>query len=280
MVTSIIFSKNRPLQLDLCLQSLKQNFLDCNEIFLLHKYEDIYLSSIEQIGKENKDLLVVQQSKSIYQDLFLMINSCNNNYICFFTDDDIFYKPFITKDYNKIFDKTNNVCTLSLRLGFNIRKRSHQGQEQEDIPYKNQKVGEFFIVPKTFYPYGSYWSYSHSVDGHIFRKNDLLRIMEELSYLDEKFQFKQTPNELETQMQRYWALSENNIVCPLESVVVNSPNNRVSNTHINNTSGEIFNYNPEYLLGLFLSGKRVNLNMLNLNNIECPHQEIDIIQGI
>ena len=36
MITSIVFSKNRPLQLDLCLESIHKNFPACNKVIVLH----------------------------------------------------------------------------------------------------------------------------------------------------------------------------------------------------------------------------------------------------
>jgi hypothetical protein len=280
MITAIIFSKDRPLQLDLCLNSILKNFTDCTEIIVIHKYDTNFIECIEILDNEYKDVSFKFQSESIYKDLYLTCEHSKNNYICFFTDDDIFYEKFSTNLYDNMFHPANQVCTLSLRLGLNTTKRYHQGELGVDEPYKKIINGNFLVVPKTSYGYGSYWSYSHSLDGHIFTKNDMLKVMDELSYLDEKFKFDQTPNEVETQMQRYWPLSYNNIVCPLHSVVVNSPNNRVSDTHIQNASGEQFDYTPEYLLGIFRAGKRINIDYLDFRNIDCPHKEINIMDGI
>jgi hypothetical protein len=280
LITSIIFSKDRPLQLDLCLNSLKENFLDTDQIVVIEKYSDDYKDALHTLKREHDDVTFYKQSKSIYVDLYQWSLLSKNNYICFFTDDDIFFKKFHCSQYDEIFAQQNNVCCFSLRLGLNIDRRSHFGAMLEDKPMAFYEVGDCLVVSKTAHVYGGYWSYSHSVDGHIFRKKDIQTIMSELSYLDEKFSFKQTPNEVESQMQKFWPISENFIIAPKQSRVVNSPNNRVSNTHNENVSGENHNLSPEYLLNLYRNNKRINLQALNLDEIYCPHQEINIIEGI
>tara|TARA_R110002020_G_scaffold117929_4_gene269561 strand:- start:372 stop:836 length:465 start_codon:yes stop_codon:yes gene_type:complete len=149
-----------------------------------------------------------------------------------------------------------------------------------DKPYSLFSGGDNMIVwPKTSNVYGSYWSYSLSVDGHIFRKNDILEMMEELVYVQQLRQWKQTPNELESALQRFWALSPNMMAAPKQSMVVNSPNNRVQDT-CHNRSGDTHNYEASYLLGKYISGARVKLEYLDFDDIKCPHTEIDIMKGI
>lgn len=280
MITSIVFSKDRPLQLDLCLKSLKNNFHDSSDIIVLHKYSQEYLESLDQLIKEHPSVIFVQQTDSIYKDLLEIANASCNKYMCMFTDDDIFYLPvLIGSTYDSIFSAPNVAC-FSLRLGLNINTRYSHGRKFDDVADKYQEVNGFIFVPRTCYGYGSYWSYSHSVDGHIFRKSEFQKMFEELEYLNQRFDYKQTPNEVESQMQKYWTQFGYFMVCLPHSVVVNSPNNRVSDTHTENFSGENFKYDPEFLLGKYMSGKRVDLNMLNFSDIVCPHQEIDIMEDV
>lgn len=281
MITSIVFSKDRPLQLDLCLKSLKKNFHDCDTVIVIYKYSDEYISSLEILQYEHPSVRFIEQSDSIYNDVLQIASSTSNKYICFFTDDNIFYAPIkLDNIYEQIFAAPNVSC-FSFRLGKNIIIRhSNNGAEYPDSLKNHQQIQQFIFVAKTTYPYGSYWSYSHSVDGHVFRRTDIIKMFDEIEYLNQRFKFKQTPNEVESQMQKFWTQSGDFIVCLEHSSVVNSPNNRVSDTHIENFSGGIFNYDPEYLLGKYLNNKRIELSMLDFSNIRCPHQEIDIAEAI
>lgn len=281
MITSIVFSKNRPLQLDLCLKSIKKNFSSSMNIVVLCSYSSEYKQALSILTQEHPDVSFVEQTDSIYQDILDITGSYDNKYVCMFTDDDIVYMPvnIDSTTYANIFAAPEVVC-VSLRLGNNINTRYFHGHKIDDIPYKYQEIGDFMFVPKTEYKYGSYWSYSHSVDGHIFRKQDIIEMFSEIEYLNRIIRYKQTPNEVESQIQKYWTQSGNFMVCLKHSVVVNSPNNRVSDTHTENFSGEHFSYEPEFLLGKYLSGHRIDIDVLDFSDIVCPHQEIDIIGAI
>ena len=277
MITSIVFSKDRPLQLDLCLKSIQRNFKDSSNTVVLYRYSPEYMEALDVLISEYPNITFLEQSESIYQDLLNIAQSSENMYVCMFTDDNIVYMPVNIDpvSYVNIFAAPEVVC-LSLRLGHNITTRYHHGHKFDDIGNQYQEIQDFVFIPRTRYLYGSYWSYSHSVDGHIFRKLDMIKMFGEIEYLNRLFHYRQTPNEVESQMQKFWTQAGNFIVSLKHSAVVNSPNNRVSDTHTENFSGENFNYEPEFLLGKYLSGKRVDLDLLDFSDIICPHQEIDI----
>ena len=183
-------------------------------------------------------------------------------------------------DYDQIFINENIQC-LSLRMGLNITQRSHEDMTFPDLPLDKIYVYNDVIVwSKTAHAYGSYWSYSLSVDGHIFRKNDILQMIDELCILESLYKWKQTPNELEGALQRFWAIGHNYMVAPRESVVVNSPNNRVQDSHQDNRAGDVFSYDNQFLLEKYMSGHRIDIDRLNFNDIKSPHTEIDLMRGI
>lgn len=276
MITSIVFSKDRPLQLDLCLKSIQKNFSDSTNTVVLHKYSDEYQEALNTLMGEH-NVRFVRQGESIYQDILDIVIKSENKYVCMFTDDNIVYRPanIHPSAYANIFAAPEVAC-ISLRLGHNINTRYHHGRKFDDICDKFQEIHDFVFIPRTSYVYGSYWSYSHSVDGHIFRKQDIVHMFNEIEYLNRVLHYKQTPNEVESQMQKFWTQSGQFMVSLKHSIVVNSPNNRVSDTHTENFSGENFNYEPEFLLGKYLSGKRIDLDVLDFSSIVCPHQEVDI----
>lgn len=281
MITSIIFSKDRPLQLDLCLKSIQKNFTVSSNTVVLHNYSPEYKEVFSTLVNEHPNVKFFQQTESIYQDILDIANSSDNAHVCMLTDDNIVYRPvnIPPEVYPNIFSAPQVAC-ISLRLGYNINTRYHHGRRSDDICEKSKEINGYLFIPRTAYLYGSYWSYSHSVDGHVFRKKDIQRMFEEIEYLNKAFNYKQTPNEVESQMQKFWTQFGEFMVCLPHSSVVNSPNNRVSDTHTENFSGENFNYDPEFLLGKYLSGKRVDLDILDFPDIICPHQEIDIIGAI
>lgn len=166
-------------------------------------------------------------------------------------------------------------------MGLNIVERFHEGQRGEDRCQKGWKIDNGMIVwSKTFHGFGSYWSYDLSVDGHIYRKSSALQMMDELCFLESRYGWSNTPNVLEEAMQRFWAIGPNFIVAPQHSVVVNSPNNRVQDTHQANASGEVHDYDSKLLLEKYQSGHRIDLSKLDFSNIKCPHTELDILKDL
>lgn len=283
MITSIIFSKNRPLQLDLTIKSIKQNFPDCSQIIVLHNNDTEFTEAHSILCSEHKDVESWEQSYSIYKDIYAAISESRNKYISFFTDDCICYSPIPRYDYDNLFEGEYGeiVSCFSLRMGLNIEERHHAGNVAEDkvLKYYHNEDDDYIMWSRTLHSFGNYWSYSLSVDGHIFRQKDILEMVDELCYLEKRYEWDQTPNQFEGALQRFWGITQNAMVAFPKSKVVNSPNNRVQDTH-ENMSGELYSYDDKLLLGKYMSGNRINIDYLDFGEIKCPHTEIDLIKGL
>ena len=117
MITSIIFSKDRALQLDLTLKTIKQNFKLSDDIIAIYKTsEQQHEESYEALKGEHPDVTFRKQSSSLFLDIMDTINSVRSDYVCFFTDDNIVYRKIdITKDdINNLF---NLVDSSGERIG-------------------------------------------------------------------------------------------------------------------------------------------------------------------
>jgi len=278
LITSIIFSKDRPLQLDLCLDGIKKNFKDSIQNIVIHNNSEQFDEAHQILQQEHQDVEFWRQSDSLFKDVFHAVTSAKNNLVCFFTDDDIFYAPFMCESYD--FLKDPNISCLSLRMGLNIGERSHDGRTVQDLCRQAWQTDNGMIAwPKTIHGYGSYWSYDLSLDGHIYKKSSMLEMMDELCFIQPRYNWANTPNVLESTIQRFWTNGPNFIFAPENSVVVNSPNNRVQKTH-KNKSGEVHDYSSEFLLDKYKSGSRIDLDTLDFSDIKCPHTEIDILKGL
>ena len=284
MITSVVFSKDRPLQLDLCLNSIKTNFINCNHTIVLHNNSELCSETDKTIESEHPDVEFWRQGRSIYKDLLHAVASADNDYVCFFTDDCIFFSEFELDNFD-FWGK--DVLTLSLRMGQNITERYHDHNLLPDKPLVLYMVENHDLLawPRASYLYGSYWSYALSVDGGIFKKSRMVEMLEELCLLEDLYQsprnnrtWYQTPNGLEVALQRFWTSAEPFTVSPLTSVVVNSPNNRVQQD-IDNTSGDTHDQGSIDLVDAYMLGSRVDLDLLDFRNIKCPHTEIDLLRG-
>jgi len=280
LITSIIFSKNRPLQLDLCLNSIKQNFPQSTQNIVLHNNSVEFGRAHLALKKEHQDAEFWQQSESLFCDVWEAVKSAKNDYICFFVDDCIVYNKVSIKDM-EIFNDPRLAC-LSLRLGANICERGCEGQIFPDKPvsYGFSECGGWMMTNRTNNLYGSYWSYNLSVDGHIFRKKDMEEMTLELWKVSQFKNWKQTPNEFEGALQRFWTISPQLILSPFQSAVVNSPNNKTQDSHNDNRSGDVYDYDENVLLQKYEDGARINIDDIDFSNIKCPHTELDILKGL
>tara|TARA_R110000823_G_scaffold267745_1_gene387740 strand:+ start:353 stop:1195 length:843 start_codon:yes stop_codon:yes gene_type:complete len=279
VITSIIFSKDRPLQADLALKSIYKNFPQSKFNIVIYdcspELEDAYAT----LRKEHPNTQWWKQQSSLFKDVWVAAAFAETNHICFFTDDDIVFEEVPEIKMEALQDDL--VTCFSLRMGLNINRRDCEGESFSDLPNKPMLSDEGYVFwNKTVHGYGSYWSYSLSVDGHIFRKTDVLDMLGELIYLEGYKKWKQNPNELEAALQRFWTIRPPIILSFQTSKIVNSPNNKVSNSCTENISGHEHSYSKDELLKLFMDGKRIDLGLLEIQNISCPHTEIDILKGL
>ena len=280
MITSIIFSKDRPLQLDLCLKSINKNFKNSTQNIVICKNSPEFATAHKTLEKEHASVEFWPQSDSLLKDVLHAILGAKNDYICFFTDDDIFYRPFYQDNFGFLDQKV--LSCLSLRMGLNIAERWTEGNKHKDTcnGYYPDQATTMMFWNKTIHYYADYWSYDLSVDGHVFQRDNIAKMINELCYLQPMYKWENTPNVLEEAMQRFWACGKNFMCSPTHSVVVNTPNNRVQDTHEENRSGEHHDYTPQLLLSKYLSGQRIELESLDFSDIRCPHTEINILKGL
>lgn len=269
MLTTILFSKDRPLQLDLCLNSVKKNWVG-GQIVILYKTSDYrYAQAYGRLREEHPNFIFIQQTESFNNGFEKCLKMCQE-YVGFLTDDNIVYSKCDTmeNDLHGVFNMGQNDC-LSLRLGLNITQRDGV---IEKIP-RIQRNGKYLEWNRMQSLAQSYWNYPLSVDGHIFKYEFIKNLWEEIYHKSIS-----GPNKLETLMQRFFFEISPFMACETYSHVVNSPNNRVQD-EVKNWHGVKWPYSPEYLLGIYEAGRRIVLEDLEFS-ILCPHTEIDVLKNL
>lgn len=285
MLTTIIFSKDRPLQLDLTLKSLIQNWPINNKIVVIYKGTTPEYESSYKVLEKDYNFVGFYNEYNYNNDnndgygFKWLLEDCIHDsgpYLMFLTDDNIFYRKAKTTEVDLNFLFSGDTACLSLRLGINITHRDGYVSKQPDF----ERLGWNHLLWNRMTTLAQdYFNYPLSVDGHVFKKDTIKEIIYNLSNYatyDGKNQMPSNPNKFEQILQRYFFEVPAFMVCELYSCVVNSPNNRVQNT-IPNLYGQKYPYDPSYLLSLFNEGFRIKLEDLDFSNIVCPHQEINII---
>ena len=183
-------------------------------------------------------------------------------YSVFFVDDNIFKNHIDFYDeQEKIFKEDLTICCRSLRLHIKLKRCYPMNIEYTKIPVFTIKDNS--LIFKWIGQQGDY-GYPMSLDGHIFRTNDIISHIQTLRY--------RNPNSLESVMSGM-PLNKLKMICYDKSIIVNNPCNKVQTNNPNLHGNEDINkLNDE-----FLNNKIISLeNIDGLENISC-HQEIKII---
>jgi len=264
MIDVVIFSKDRAAQLDLLLRSMQINGARIfNEPLVLYRASDAdYAQAYTHLSGAR-----FQEEANLKFDVMEAVRNCGPLF-CFLVDDQIMWrKPeFDHEDINRAMLKHPKAACLSLRLGENT---SWQYQTQRHIRKPQFKTVEPFLLwnRKTCDLYTNY-NYPLSVDGHIFHRDEILKLLEQAQFTQ--------PNQLEAQLQAFVSTVGPLMLCPTSSVFVNAAVNRVQNLFPNKV-GSKEEYKALEMNQRFLGGDRLSLErtVKDLEVNSC-HQEIDL----
>jgi len=167
LLSVIVFSKDRPLQLHGYLESL---------IF----YSKIKEEAINVIFKETPDIpyeIVINSFKSInwikqtdfFQNLTCAIND-SKEYIMFGCDDVVFSSNFNIQGAISTLKEDEDIFGFSLRLGKNIRPKPNNYLKKEKTLVWNWTKTNC-----------AHWNYPWELDGTIYRKSDIQAIIEAMN---------------------------------------------------------------------------------------------------
>lgn len=247
---ALIFSKNRPMQLELTLHS--------HEVFWGEKITVLYKATEAQYQKGYDELSTAYpQVNFVQEDNFkaqVVEYVKRNKYVVFFCDDDVMIRsPRLDGKEWELFELiSNGFACLSLRLDPKYDKHFETGKM---IP-----CPRFFRVIHDGIKYCTEcyiwnwqkaegdWGFPMSVLGHIFRRKDLLPLVRTLIY--------NSPNQLESALADN-PLSQPNMMCLYRACNINIPANMVQTTHTHNKAGKV---SVAGLNERFLAGERIDLD--------------------
>lgn len=258
----IVFSKDRPSQLNTLLRSIELNsnnlFNSINVILTWSKPE--FYEGYRKLFKLHPLVQWTIEKGFRYTTIEMIKNS--SEFICMMVDDDVFYRKSNLQS-QLIIDLLNNIpnSVFSLRLGTNITVGDNFTNQPviqphfSELQLGNEKIGLFWKNEN----YHSPFHYPVSLDAHIFKKDWLLRRSQEIEF--------KTPNFYEGSLIKFGNEFEH-IVSPVESCVTSIPCNRVQAEFENKTIGEI---SAEGLNKKWLDGEEIDLTDLMKNSCNSTH---------
>ena len=255
-VSVVIFSKDRPMQLEALMGSYWHFVKNPRPPVVIYNastagFSKAYKALFErQGGRVAKTINDEGGFKTALKDT---LASLNTRHMMFLVDDIVFIRPIDLGLYQ--FDSSHLVP--SLRLAPHIVK-SYMGNRALTLPALHREDGFFYWKYNTG---RGQWGYPLSVDGHIFHVWEVRLMVEALDF--------RAPNSFEYKLQKFNPIFRRRKgVCQARSVILNIPANRVQQ-EIDNRSDDI---DPVELLRVFPTQKIDFLRYEGMLNESC-HEE-------
>ena len=263
--TTVIFSKNRAMQLDLLLRTL---FFCCEDILKLSDINVLYLAegdhkeSYEILKKDYPQVNFVEE-KSFKEDLLSFLP--HKTSILFLCDDSVATEKFSLEKVLEDLNSSEDNIGFSLRLGRNTTKCFPYGDANQNIP-------EMTLVHDNVYTYQ--WKpaeldygYPFEISSSVFRMDAVLSMLDSMEYSN--------PNTLEASMVTntdYFAIDKSLLLCFEKSVLFSNAINRVQ-TYNQNRAGDV---NVDDLLKYFMEGKRMDSSIFYHYENHGAHELVDV----
>ena len=235
------------------------NFFNINIIYktTAPHYESAYKTLI----KEHPDVNFNIEEEDFYNQVLSFVRKQKFKLFSFMTDDSVIFK---TLQFNKINIDDDAAC-FSLRLGLNCNY-SHPASKS----YETKNVSNNNGVLKWRWDENEVdFAYPLSVDGHIFKKEFILKILERCPFT--------SPNTLEANLQHFLPIIGERFMHSFEeSKLVSIPVNKVNDV-FNNPYGKKISYSEKELVREYINGKRLDFVNMDFTDVNGPHQEIKFI---
>ena len=258
-IRTLIFSKDRAMQLDACLSSLLSTCEEPTElgICVLYKASDSYSSAQYITLREFYPRVEFVVETSFYTDLLRILGSAE--YILFIVDDCVFRKYWSIHEVIHSLTEYPDILGFSLRLGVNLTYCYSLDRDQS-VPEHNSMLGCHGreILSFDWTRGEGDWGYPLEVSSSVYRSVDILQFLFEEPGIH-------NPNSLEKHLSRRaptHALLRQRLSCYAEGVAFCIPFNLVQNDYFNRSV-----LNPartvSMLAWLFDNGYRFDLSVLS-----------------
>jgi glycosyltransferase involved in cell wall biosynthesis len=264
---AVVFSKDRPLQLDGTLRSLRAHALDLDQVLVkvLWTASGWRQSALyERLAEKHPDTEFVEE-RAFKSQLIASVQEFSS--VMFLVDDTIFVRPFSIAVAASALDEDSLAIGYSLRLGRNI-----------DYCYSlNKPASQPAWEPRTDGSLAYRWAgadgdfgYPLELSSSIYRAADVCPLLSRLDY--------RNPNTLEAALSREATRLADSLpvlICPDVSVAFSTPVNVVQQV-FPNRAGLAAPQTSEQLAEAFRAGMRLDVQELAGYPANAPHQEIQL----
>jgi hypothetical protein len=274
-IVALVFSKDRPLQLDLCLSSLR---LCCKDISLLQEVV-IYKASNEDFKKAYESVIEEHPWTNFVEETVFKQNLLDSlrdkRFVLFCVDDTIFCQNFYVFDLIQTLNSNFAIIGFSLRLGCNTTYCYSLNVNQKVPSFKYMRYENLssdivfweWQKPKAEADFG----YPLELSSSCYRVQDLYEILKFIEF--------ENPNQLESYLDAvsiHFVHQKPFLACFLESKTFANPQNKVQKTAPLNRSWVEEKYSANNLLKEYQNNRRIDpKKFLNFKS-NAAHEIVDL----
>ena len=243
MIDIMIFSRNRALQLNALLETLGEYSIGDAQVTVLYHYDEGHLDSLNEV-MESYPFHSYWEQDDFETQVKEFLHEASTHVM--FLVDDIIVKAHVDFDFiSNALEQNPALLTFSLRLGLHL-DYCYPLQSSQPLPGGSVYPPGIFVWE--WPPAKMDWQYPLSVDGHVFRKEQLSAWVDPLKF--------DKPNRFEEVMQ---TIPRTNSVpglciCYAHSKIMNMPLNRVQDEYVNNCA----DIEADYLLQRWAQGDKLD----------------------
>lgn len=255
-MTTIVFSKDRAMQLDAFLRSFRAHVSPAGTpVHVLFRGTNArHDAAYVEVFAQHADFVTAhRQGASFKADVLGLLPA--KGIVVFFVDDQVFVRPWAVQQ----------IDGLSLRLSPHLTKNYASNDAPQPVPAL-VPVFDYLLTWK--WRDGELaWGYPLSVDGHLYDVHDVRQMLEAIAFT--------SPNTMESGLQAFVEeFLDRPAYCYTYAKVVNIPWNQVQDDWNNRCSNV---YTSDQLLTLWEHGQRVDLEPLTGLVNESVHQVLPLL---
>lgn len=281
-INVIIWSKDRPIQLNLCLESLVKNFKEAptSTINVVYRAStESYTKAYDSLreGWRDRELQGAPRINFIYETNFYLMTSMAFGYhpqTMFVVDDQVFYNEFSIHDEPFRMQRAapDKYFTISLRLD-PTKDYCYPIDQKQPIPEFSFNNGETIAWPWNKAQFD--WGYVASLDGNVYLTNPIRSL-----FMKFPPQQMQNPNVLEmllnTAAQQGAVVYPPQIIAYAKAKTISVPANKVQTTFENRFEDK---FSVEMLFEEWEKGNKIDLEdaIIKAKTSNSPHTPIDYV---
>lgn len=262
----LIFSKDRPLQLELTLSTCKHFSVDWDKdsaIVLYKTSNDKYKKAYDDLETKFTDVKFVKQYNFLYDVLNVFTQT---EYVLLSVDDCIFTNYFSTKEIVSTIEKYDTIG-FSLRLGENTTY-CYPMSADNDVPVFRYIDNDMLLFDCKDDKFGDYY-YPLEISSSIYKVSEIVKAINRHAF--------DNPNMFESiiHSNRHILDYKSTLLCFKTSVAFCNPINKVQNVNWNKV-GTNQNYLAESLLEKYEQGYKIDEKQFYGFVSNGCHQEVDL----